>query len=117
MALSLMFSDAKLQIEEYKTDIGILLIKFAEKAEVKPYTKLVPPLPKKLAIDSVTPNFSSASTSVNIPITNGIISYGALNKVLPTTTGFSRVHKKYIKDKVSNTPKEIKAIKYIGSEI
>ena len=36
IALSLTDSDVKLQIELYKTDIGMLLIKFAENAEVKP---------------------------------------------------------------------------------
>ena len=36
IALNLTDSDVKLQIELYKTDIGMLLIKFAENAEVKP---------------------------------------------------------------------------------
>ena len=36
IALNRMFSQEKLQIEEYKTDIGMLLIRFAENAEVRP---------------------------------------------------------------------------------
>ena len=36
IAFNLIEPSAKLQIEEYRTDIGMLLIKFAENAEVNP---------------------------------------------------------------------------------
>ena len=36
IALNRIFSLVKLQIDEYKTDIGMLLIKFAKNAEVRP---------------------------------------------------------------------------------
>ena len=36
IAFNWIFSLLKLQIDEYRTDIGMLLIKFAENAEVRP---------------------------------------------------------------------------------